>query len=74
MTSGLKENNIVTGIHYPIPIHLQPAAHKLGYKKGDFPKAESQAKELITLPVHQYLGRKQLSFLVKKINNFYQNK
>jgi len=66
----LKENNIITAIHYPIPIHLQPAASKLGYKKGDFPMAERQSGTILTLPVHQYLTKKDLIRIVKKINDF----
>ena len=41
---------IETAVHYPIPIHLQPAARKLGYKLGSFPLAEEQAEKIITLP------------------------
>ncbi len=66
----LKENNIITGIHYPIPIHLQPAASKLGYKKGDFPIAERQSNRILTIPVHQYLTIRDLEEIVKKINCF----
>ena len=43
------------GIHYPVPIHLQPAAKFLGYKVGDFPVAENQSKKILTLPIHQDL-------------------
>ena len=67
----LKENNIITAIHYPIPIHLQPAASKLGYKKGDFPMAERQSDQILSLPVHQYLMKKDLKIIVKKINGFF---
>ena len=44
----------------------------MGYKKGDFPIAEKQAREMLTLPVHQYLNREQINFMIKKIKNFYQ--
>ena len=67
----LKENSISTAIHYPIPIHLQPAASKLGYKKGDFPMAERQSDQILSLPVHQYLTKTDLKIIVKKINGFF---
>ena len=67
----IKENDIITAIHYPLPIHLQPAASKLGYEKGDFPMAERQADHVLSLPVHQYLTKRDLEIIVKKINNFF---
>jgi len=72
LKSFLIKNKIEVKIHYPIPLHLQEAAKKIGYKKGDFPEAEIQAKELLTLPVHQYLNNKQLYFMINKIKNFYK--
>ena len=68
----LIKNGVEVKVHYPIPLHLQKAARYLGYKKGNFPKAERQAKELLTLPVHQYLSKSQINFIVKKIKNFYK--
>ncbi len=67
----LVQNNIEAKIHYPIPLHLQKPGLKNGYKKGDFPIAEQQAKKLITLPVHQYLNKNQLLYMVNKIKQFY---
>ena len=58
-------------VHYPIPIHLQPAARFLGYKKDSFPIAEKQAKEILTLPIHQNLKRKDLIRIVQTVNNFF---
>ena len=60
----LIKNGVEVKVHYPIPLHLQKAARYLGYKKGNFPKAERQAKELLTLPVHQYLSKLQINFIV----------
>lgn len=67
----LKKFNIDTSIHYPIPIHLQPAAKKLGYKKGDFFKTEEQSKKILTLPINQYLKPEEIKFISQKINHFY---
>ena len=66
----LSKNEIDTAIHYPVPIHLQPAAKKLGYKVGDFPVAEKQSKEILTLPVNQYLERIDLERIISVINQF----
>ncbi len=66
----LKKNNIETAIHYPIPIHLQPASKSLGYKLGDFPVTEEQSRNILTLPVHQYLTKsdiKKISEIVKSV-------
>lgn len=53
--SELKKKGIPTAVHYPVPLHLQPAFAKLGYKKGDFPKSETAAQRVISLPMHPYL-------------------
>jgi dTDP-4-amino-4,6-dideoxygalactose transaminase len=47
----LKEAGIATGLHYPIPVHLQPAYAGLGYREGDFPISEQSAREVISLPM-----------------------
>jgi dTDP-4-amino-4,6-dideoxygalactose transaminase len=66
----LLKNKIDTAIHYPVPIHLQPAAKKLGYKVGDFPVTEKQCKEILTLPVNQYLSKNDLERIINTINQF----
>ena len=63
---------IETKIHYPIPIHLQRAIKKLGYKIGDFPIAEQQAKRILSLPIYQTLSKKQLDYVIKTIKEFFQ--
>jgi dTDP-4-amino-4,6-dideoxygalactose transaminase len=60
-------------MHYPIPLHLQEAARHLGYKEGDFPVAEAQAKSIITLPVHQHLKQEQIDYMIEMIRTFYSN-
>ena len=67
----LLKNGINTAIHYPIPIHFQPAAKRLGYKKGDFKNTERQAKSILTLPINQFLKEKEIILISKKINNFF---
>lgn len=70
----LKKNNIETAIHYPVPIHLQPAAKFLGYKKGDFKNVETQAKKILTLPINQHLTQSEIKKISDKINFFYFKK
>ena len=67
----LAENGIEAKIHYPIPIHLQRASRYLGYKKGDFPECEAQAKSIVSLPIHQYLAKEQLDYVIDTIVRFY---
>ncbi len=68
----LEKKGITTSIHYPTPIHLQPAAKKLGFKLGDYPNTERQAKRILTLPINQYITKKQINYISKIINNFYE--
>ena len=48
----LLSRGINCGIHYPVPVHLQPAYHDLGYKRGDFPVTEDCAQKIISLPMY----------------------
>jgi len=66
----LLRSNIGTAIHYPIPIHLQPASKNLGYKKGDFPVTEKQSKQILTLPINQSLSNDDVERIIIKINEF----
>lgn len=67
----LMGQEIEAKVHYPVPLHLQKAASSLGYKRGDFPKAERDANELITLPNHQFVSSEQIQFMVDTITDFY---
>ena len=67
----LIKNGVDAKVHYPIPIHLQPAAKFLNYSKGDFPIAEKVAKTTISLPVHEYIKIKDLRKMAMHIRNFY---
>lgn len=67
----LTENWVETKVHYPVPIHLQKPYAELGYKKGDFPKCESQAERILSLPIHQYLSMDQICHTAELIRKFY---
>jgi dTDP-4-amino-4,6-dideoxygalactose transaminase len=71
LLSFLVDNGIEAKVHYPIPLHLQEAAHHLGYKKGDFPITEAQCESVITLPVHQHLSEAHIDYIIEKIHEFY---
>ncbi len=58
---------IQTGIHYPIPCHLQPAFSYLGYQEGDFPHAEMLAKQILSLPMYPGLSNSQIKEVVAAI-------
>jgi dTDP-4-amino-4,6-dideoxygalactose transaminase len=51
---------VQTGVHYPIPVHLQPAYSDLGYKAGDFPVSERAAGEVLSLPMFPELTAAQI--------------
>lgn len=66
----LKEFGIETGIHYPIPIHLQPASRNLGFPNGSMPVTELQAARILTLPIHQFLSQAQVARVAELVNQF----
>ena len=66
----LKSKGIATGIHYPIPLHLQPAYNYLGYKRGDFPVTEKASQEILSLPMFAELSDEQIEEIVKLIKNY----
>ena len=57
-------------IHYPTCMHLQPAAKNYGYKKGDFPIAEMLSATSISLPVHEFITKKDLRFISKTVIDY----
>ena len=64
---ALQTQDIQTGIHYPIPLHLQKACESLGYKEGDFPVAEKFAKETLSIPFWPGMTDEQISTVSKAI-------
>jgi len=65
----LAERGIYTGLHYPIPLHLQNAYRHLGYKKGDFPATEAYSERLLSLPMFPELTQEQIEYVVKNIQD-----
>lgn len=67
----LVARGIEAKVHYPVPVHLQPAARDLGYKEGAFPVCERQAGEILTLPAHQYLTDGEVDHVIAEVRRFY---
>ena len=59
LMTKLSADNIGTGIHYPVPLHLQKAYEYLGYKEGNFPVSERLAKRIVSLPMFPNLSETQ---------------
>ncbi|MGZ6308871.1 MAG: DegT/DnrJ/EryC1/StrS family aminotransferase [Ktedonobacterales bacterium] len=66
----LAERGIATGIHYPVPIHLQPAYAWLGYGPGAFPTAERWASQCLSLPMYAELSSRQIERIAAAVHEF----
>ena len=66
----LGEAKIDTGIHYPVPLHLQQAYKHFGYQQGDFPVTEKVASEILSLPMYPQLKTEQQQRVVQKTAEF----
>jgi dTDP-4-amino-4,6-dideoxygalactose transaminase len=66
---ALNEQGIQTGIHYPIPCHLQPAFQSLGHRAGDFPHSEALSQEILSLPMYPGLTTVQIDRVVAAIKS-----
>ncbi len=69
LMSHLKNAGIGTGIHYPIPLHLQKAYGSLGYAPGDFPVCEAVAAQIVSLPMFPQLSTEQQARVVKEVRS-----
>jgi dTDP-4-amino-4,6-dideoxygalactose transaminase len=71
LQKALADAGIGSAIHYPIPIHLQPAAKSLGQARGAFPVVERQAGRILSLPIHQFLTEDDVRHVAQAVNRFY---
>ena len=67
----LGENKIASGLHYPVPLHLQKCFNYLGYNRGQFPVTENLAEGGLSLPMFPELTNEQINFVGEKINEFF---
>ena len=66
----LQEQKISTGLHYPVPLHMQECFKHLGHKQGDFPETEMLAESGLSLPMYPELSDDQIEYVVSKIKYF----
>ena len=67
----LAQRDIQTGLHYPVPLHLQEAYLNMGYHEGDFPVTEQLAREILSLPMYPQLERAQQTAVADALQQFY---
>ncbi len=67
----LKENGVQANVHYPLPLHRQPAADSLGYREEDFPVTEKLATRILSLPLYPELSHEQQDYIAELFRNFY---
>lgn len=67
LQAELAKHGIGTGLHYPLPLHLQKAYKHLGYKEGDLPVTERVARTLLSLPMFPHLSREQVDYVCDRI-------
>ena len=67
----LLKEGITVLIHYPIPIHLQPAYNFLGYSSGDLPITEKLSQEILSIPIYPELEDKEIDYIIDKVRKFY---
>lgn len=72
LNSYLAKHGVHCGIHYPIPLHLQPCLAILGYRKGSFPHAEQRARTLLSLPMFAELTDQEMEYITGHIRKFFQ--
>jgi len=69
----LAERKIGSTVYYPVPLHLQPLYASLGHKEGDFPAAESAAREVLSLPMYPELNSDQIARVAGTVAEFFQS-
>ncbi|HKO97213.1 MAG TPA: DegT/DnrJ/EryC1/StrS family aminotransferase [Pyrinomonadaceae bacterium] len=70
MREYLEAAGVSTGIHYPIPVHLQRAYLDLGYKPGDLPITERLCREMLSLPMYPELENEEISHIISSVKEF----
>lgn len=72
LRAHLEERGIQTGIHYPIPVHLQPAYCELGCPLGSYPVSEMLAEQVLSLPMYPELDPKSVEYVAKAVAEFFR--
>ena len=72
LRAHLEKQGIGTGLHYPVPLHLQKCYAGLGHKAGDFPVAEAAARDCLSLPIYPELADAQVEQVARQIRDFFK--
>ncbi len=72
LVSFLNEKGIQTGLHYPLPLHMQKAYSHLGYKADDFPVAKKLAGEILSIPMYPEMSDEMVEYVCSTIKSFYR--
>jgi dTDP-3-amino-3,4,6-trideoxy-alpha-D-glucose transaminase len=70
LQAHLKAVGIATAVHYPVPVHRQPAYHRLGYTAGSLPHTERAAQTVLSLPMHPHLKPADIDVVAESIARF----
>lgn len=71
LVAHLAASGVGTRIHYPVPIHLQEAAHDLGYRAGDFPVTERHVRTMLSLPIYPELTAAEIRHVIGAVRDFF---
>ncbi len=71
LADHLRRNGIASGIHYPVPIHLQPAFSDLRWRAGDFPRSERAAGRILSLPMFPRMKQRDTERVAEAIRRFF---
>ena len=72
LVTHLNAAGIEAKVHYPRPLHLQPALREFGWRAGDLPNVEAWCAKTVSLPVHEYLSEDQIEFAAQTVIDFYR--
>lgn len=72
LAAHLAARGVETAIHYPVPLHLQPAWSALGHRRGDFPVSEEACDTVLSLPIYPTLSDEQLDAVVAGVREFFE--
>jgi dTDP-4-amino-4,6-dideoxygalactose transaminase len=70
LQAHLKDQDVGTALHYPLPLHLQPYYQSLGYQRGDFPVTEAYADQIVSLPMFPEISEEQLEYVAEAVKAF----
>jgi len=72
LSTWLRKHNIATGVHYPIPIHLQQAWLAVGYSGGSLPITEASSQEILSLPMYPELTVDQVHYICQSVKDYFR--